>query len=110
MSAGGGSRSAGGGRTRDDVWTRLRAIFRPSAKREVNDELQFHMDMRTRDLIEQGMDPAQARELAEQRFGPLTPIEEALVRSTERRRLRADRAEMFANLKQDVRYAARSLR
>ena len=94
----------------DSRWTRLRNIIRPSIKREVDDELAFHIDMATRELIDQGVDPARARELAHERFGPVSTIEAALVDSTHRRRHRADRAEAFADLTQDVRYALRSLR
>ena len=91
-------------------WTRLRNVIRPSVKREVDDELAFHIDMRTRELIEQGVDPARARELAQERFGPVPTIEAALVDSTIRRRHAADRAEALSDLKLDVRYALRSLR
>ena len=91
-------------------WTRLRNVIRPSAKREVDDELAFHIDMRTRELIDQGVDPARARELAQERFGPVSPIESALVDSTVRRRKAADRAEALTDLELDVRYALRSLR
>src|SRR3954464_4636582 len=94
----------------DSRWTRLRSVIRPSVRREVDDELAFHIDMRTRELIEQGVDPDRARELARERFGPVTNIEEALVGSTLRRRQRADRSESLADFAQDVRYAIRSLR
>ena len=94
----------------DSRWTRLRSVIRPSAKREVDDELAFHIDMRTRELIEEGVEPARARELARERFGPVATIEEALMDSTLRRRHRADRAESLGDLAQDVRYAIRSLR
>jgi putative ABC transport system permease protein len=91
-------------------WRRLREIFRPTVEREVDDELAFHIDMRARELEEGGVDPRRARALAEERFGPVRPIEEALVSSTRRRRQRADRAETLSQLRQDVRYAIRSLR
>jgi len=94
----------------DSHWNRLRRVIRPSVKREVDDELAFHIDMRTRELIEQGVDPARARELARERFGPVSSIEEALVDSTIRRRQSADRAEALTDLKQDIRYAWRSLK
>src|SRR6185295_15014009 len=94
----------------DSRWVLLRRFFRPSAKLEVDDELAFHFEMRVRELIEQGVDPVQARRLAEERFGPVVPIEKALLESVQRRRQRADRAEVLAQLGQDVRYAVRSLK
>jgi hypothetical protein len=61
------------------IWNRLRRIFRPSERAEVADELRFHLEERTRELIESGMDPQRARALAEQRFGPIRAIEDELL-------------------------------
>jgi predicted permease len=91
-------------------WKRLRDVFRPSARDEVDAEIDFHLQERTRELISAGVDPAQARQLAVERFGPAEPIEAAMIRSTERRRAGRQRAESISNLVQDVRYAARQLR
>jgi putative ABC transport system permease protein len=94
----------------DSRWFRLRNVFRPSARAEADDEIAFHIEMRARELVEQGFSAEQAREMARERFGPVRPIETALIDSTQRRRQRADRAEVFMNLKQDLSYAVRSLR
>ena len=96
--------------TESSGWQRIRRIFRPSTRTEVSDEIAFHIDARARELIAQGVDADTARRLAEERFGPMRPIEEALMKSTNLRRDREDRAETLANLQQDVRYALRSLR
>jgi putative ABC transport system permease protein len=92
------------------IWTRLRRIFRPTERIEVEDELRFHIEERARELVQGGVEPARARALAEERFGPVSPIEQALVDSTKRRRQREDRAETFTQVKQDLGYAFRSLR
>ena len=91
-------------------WQSLRRILRPNERAEVGDEITFHIQMRTAELIEQGVEPARAREMAETRFGPVPPIEQALVDSVHRRRHRADRAEAFMDLTKDVAFAIRSLR
>ena len=91
-------------------WSRLRRILRPRARAEVDDEIAFHIQMRTTELIEQGVDPVRAREMAEQRFGPVPPIEAALIDSVHRRRQREDRAEAFMDLSHDIEFAIRSLR
>jgi hypothetical protein len=91
-------------------WERLRNIFRPSARDEVDAEIDFHLEERARELIGAGMDPSHARQLAAERFGPAEPIEAAMIQSTQRRRAGQQRAERFSNLVQDVRYAARQLR
>ena len=77
---------------------------------EVSDEIAFHIQMRTAELIDQGVDPARARAMAEERFGPVQPIEQVLANSIRRRRRREDRAEAFTDLAQDLRFAIRSLR
>jgi hypothetical protein len=84
-------------------WFRLRRLFRPSERREADDEIAFHIEMRTCELVaEQGLDWETAREMAEQRFGPVAPVERALVDSTKRRRQREDRAEILMNIRQDI--------
>jgi putative ABC transport system permease protein len=93
----------------DDRWTRLRNIFRPDARTEVDDEVRFHIEMRTRELIEQGLPAADARAAAEARFGAVSAVEREMLDSTRRRRQRTDRSESFLDFRQDVRYAARSL-
>ena len=62
------------------------------------------------ELIEQGIDPERAREMAERRFGPVQPIEQELAGSVRRRRQREERAEAFMDVTQDVRFALRALR
>jgi putative ABC transport system permease protein len=92
------------------TWNRWRTIFRASPRQEADAEIAFHIQERTRELIEQGVDPARARRLAEERFGPIAPVERALVDSTRRRRDREQRSEVFMNLIQDLRYGFRVLR
>lgn len=105
-------RPPGVGTTRvsEPRWYRIRRFFRPDEGAEVGDEIAFHIQMRTSELIDQGVEPARARQMAEERFGPVAPIQEVLVDSTRRRRHRADRAEAFMDLRHDVGFAVRSLR
>ena len=92
------------------TWKIWRKIFRASPREEADTEIEFHIQERTRELIDQGVDPTRARRLAEERFGPIAPVERALVDSTRRRREREARAEVFMNLIQDLRYGVRVLR
>ncbi len=56
---------------------RVQALWRTDAiHREIDEELQFHMDMRTEENMRQGMTPAAARRDAEQRFGAQLRIKE----------------------------------
>lgn len=91
-------------------WYSIRRFFRPDEGAEVGDEIAFHIQMRTSELVDQGVEPARARQMAEERFGPVAPIQEVLVDSTRRRRHRADRAEAFMDFRHDVGFAVRSLR
>jgi predicted permease len=53
-----------------DVKLRLRALLTPRrVERELNEELAFHLERETRKLIDQGLDPAEARVRAQARFG-----------------------------------------
>jgi predicted permease len=91
-------------------WHDLRRILRPDESAEVGDEIAFHIQMRTAELIEQGVDPARAQAMAEERFGPVPPIRAALFDSIRRRRQREDRAETLMDLQRDLVFAIRSLR
>ena len=58
--------------------SRLRALWDAEAvHHEIDEELRFHLDMRTEENIRHGMNPEEARRDAEQRFGRLTRIKEA---------------------------------
>ena len=56
------------------AWPRLRSLFaglfrRPRLEEDLSDELQFHLDARTSDLIGRGMRPEHARRTARLEFG-----------------------------------------
>lgn len=75
---------------------------------DVREELDFHLAMRTRENIERGMDPTEARIEAERRFGRPDAYAAQMretVRRGERRRRRRTR---WSELLQDIRYAART--
>ena len=49
---------------------RVRGVWRAETiHREIEEELQFHLEMRAAEHIRQGMTPEEARRAAEQRFG-----------------------------------------
>src|SRR3712207_9440021 len=56
---------------------RLRALRDGDAvHREIDEEMRFHLDMRTEENVRRGMSPEEARREAERRFGRLTRIKE----------------------------------
>jgi putative ABC transport system permease protein len=89
---------------------RLRSRFwRARVEDEVDAEFSFHVEMRARELIEQGMPPADAREAAIRRFGDINRVN-ATCRAIGRQRDHdMRRTEYFSELTQDVSFACRQL-
>jgi putative ABC transport system permease protein len=79
-------------------------------EREVDSELAFHLEMRVRELLEQGMTPDDARVAALARFGDVDQITEACRDIGRRRNEDMRRAQWLAELRDDLRYAVRGLR
>jgi len=83
---------------------------RPDPRRDVSDEIKFHLDMRAQELIEQGVPKEDAWREARRQFGDVAAIEaecrdERSARSRER-----GRREWLRGIAMDLRYAVRSLR
>jgi hypothetical protein len=55
-------------------------MLRRNARRDVDDELGFHLESRVADLVASGVDPAKARAQAEAEFGDQRVIREQTVR------------------------------
>jgi putative ABC transport system permease protein len=91
-------------------WTRFRRLFGLEPAADVEAELAFHVEMRVRELIEQGETPERARQLALQRFGDYEGARQECVAINERRKRHMQRTEFLTELKQDVGYAFRMLR
>lgn len=79
------------------------------AVRDVKDEVAFHIDMRTRELIEQGVDPAAAERMAREAFGDRAAIENQTTAISDSAGRRRRRAEMLDSLRRDVGFALRGL-
>ncbi|HEX6974032.1 MAG TPA: ABC transporter permease [Vicinamibacterales bacterium] len=91
-------------------WRRFRQLFGPEPRGDVDAELSFHLEMRTRELIARGETPERARELAMQRFGDYDSSHRECVAIDERRGRTMARVEYLRELKQDASYALRTLR
>jgi putative ABC transport system permease protein len=79
-------------------------------ERDVDDEIRFHIESRTAELVAGGTPPETAREIAAREFGDVTEARAELARVDRRRLTRERRAGWWETLGQDVAYAARSLR
>jgi predicted permease len=76
----------------------------------VDDEIAFHLDMRTQRLIACGMPPEAARREALRQFGDLEGVRRDCVTFDEERERTMRRRNFSDELRQDIVYAARTLR
>src|SRR5688500_13639457 len=91
-------------------WTRFRRLFGLEPSADVDAELAFHVEMRVRELVEQGETPERARQLALQRFGDYAGTRRECVAINERRKRHMQHTEFITELRQDIGYALRMLR
>ena len=96
--------------TRDPMWRRYRNLLRPRPTEDVSDEVRFHLEMREAEARRAGMTPEDARAAARERFGNVAGIVDELNAIDLLREERRVRAEWFGDVRQDVRFALRSLR
>ncbi len=92
------------------LWRRYERLLGPDSAADVKDELRFHLEAKTEDLIRQGLPRDKARREAERQFGDirgLQQIGERLAEKMERRKRFSDYRDEFGR---DVRYTLRSLR
>ena len=82
---------------------------RAPVNEEVDAELAFHLEMKTRELMERGMTRQHARAEAERRFGDMKSVNDECRRYGIERNRRERRAEYFEELKHDVAFAVRQL-
>ncbi len=85
-------------------------LWRVPIRQEVDEELQFHIEMRTRELVERGMDPQAARDLVLSRIGDLGQLKRTCV-DLGRKRDRDMRLTLrLEELGSDIRFALRQLK
>ena len=89
---------------------RLPWVSASRVRREVDDELRFHLDMKVQELIDAGASPAEAENRARAEFGDLEYTRRYL-NDTDRARMHHERrAALGDELRQDIRFAFRQLR
>ncbi len=82
---------------------------RDGIREEVDEELRFHLEMRSERYQREGLAPPDARDAAHRRFGDVEQVREE-VEEMMRRRVRAMRkSDMIDNGKRDVAFAARQI-
>jgi predicted permease len=92
------------------VWRRYLRFWKPDPAADVDAELEFHLDSRVEELVQQGSTETDARRTALREFGDYRSVRrevQMLEQSYERRR---EITERLADFARDTRYALRSLR
>lgn len=79
-------------------------------EREVDSEIEFHIAMRARKLVAEGLDPAAARERALELFGDLGAVRQEVLTIDHERERSMNRKDHLGALRQDVVHAFRVLR
>ena len=90
-----------------DRWA---SLLKPKPEAEVDSELAFHLEQRVRDYVARGMDPAAARAAALERFGDVSGVRAECTQLLTDERRAESRRDWLDDLRQDLRFGARSLR
>ena len=91
-------------------WHRYLRFWRPNTAADVDDELAFHVDARTQELCDLGLDRITARTRALKEFGDMEGTRHMLRTMDERHAATERRANFAADLSRDVRVAIRGAR
>ena len=78
-------------------------------QREVDDELRFHLDMKTKELVDSGLPPTEAVRQARAQFGDIEYTRRYMRAADRGRMLQEQRAELSDELRQDIRFSFRQL-
>jgi putative ABC transport system permease protein len=85
-------------------------LWRIPIEQEIDEDLALHVEMRTRQLVERGMDPKAARELAVRRLGDIANLKRTMS-NLGRKREREMRVTMWLEeLQDDLKFAFRQLK
>lgn len=93
----------------DPPHRRYSRFLGPDPRRDVDDELAFHFAMRVQEFEREGMSPAEARAAAQARFGNLDRVRDECVELGRRRLTRRHRRFRMDSLRQDARFAVRTI-
>src|SRR5215510_6631398 len=85
-------------------------LWRVPLDQEVDEEISFHIEMRTRELIERGVDPTTAREIVLARLGDISRLKRTCVDLGRKRDREMRIAQWFGELRDDVLCALRQMK
>jgi putative ABC transport system permease protein len=85
-------------------------LWRVPIDQEVDEEIGFHVEMRTRELVERGVDPKDARAIVLARVGDVSRLQRTCADLGKRRDREMRVTRWLGELREDVKYALRQLR
>ncbi len=85
-------------------------LRRPPVEREVEEEIAFHLEMRVRELVAEGMGEEEARAEAMRRLGDVERVKARMRTEGKRRDGRMERRRWWEETVQDLGFALRQLR
>jgi putative ABC transport system permease protein len=97
-------------RRKTPMWRRYLTFWGTDPDVDLRDEVDFHIDARARELIDQGWDPERAQDEARRVFGATRPILVECRRIGRQRDRRRRMTAYFSDLKDDVRFACRQFK
>jgi len=84
-------------------------LWRVPLDQEIDEELVLHIEMRTRELVEHGMDPKAAREIVLARIGDLGQLKRTCVDLGRKREREMRLTRFIEEFRDDIRFAVRQL-
>jgi putative ABC transport system permease protein len=94
----------------EPMWRRYRDVVRPRSREDLDAEVDHHLRMREQEAIRAGLDPNVARAAARERFGNVDGVVAELRTIDRHRERRRSRIDWLADVRQDARFALRSMR
>ena len=85
-------------------------LWRVDITQEVDEEIAFHIEMRTRELVDKGVDPRIAREMVLARLGDADRLKRTCVDLGRKRDREMRLTQWLEELRDDVRFAVRQLK
>jgi putative ABC transport system permease protein len=84
-------------------------LWRVPLEQEIDDELALHIEMRTRELVDRGMDPVLARELAMSRLGDIVSLKRTMRKLGRKREREMRVTQWLEELRGDLKFSVRQL-
>jgi putative ABC transport system permease protein len=85
-------------------------VWRVPVEQEIDEEISLHVELRTRELIDRGVDPGTARELALSRFGNVADLKRTCIDLGKKRDRDMRVTQWIGEVHDDVTFAVRQLK